>query len=224
MEQLSELFNTDQLLLTSAFSTLQIFLSLMITTVMALFVFFIYKRTYNGVLYSKDFNITLVMTALVVDSVMMGISGNIVLSLGLVGALSIVRFRTAVKDPKDTAFLFWAITIGVINGVAYYELSVIASIVIATVLVVLSATSNPVNSYLLVIRYGGAAAAQVSDALKQNFARAFLRSDSQDGEISERIVEVQLKNSDESTPLNTMRAIPGVVSCVLLSSEGEFAE
>jgi len=124
---ISQLLNIDQL---SSFSAVDILISLAITFTVSMFIFFVYKQTYSGVLYSKNFNITIVMTSLIVNMIMIGISGNIVLSLGMVGALSIVRFRTAVKDPKDTAFLFWAITVGIVNGVAFYELTLISSLFI----------------------------------------------------------------------------------------------
>ncbi len=109
---LSQLFDSNQLLLDSSLGSLQILISLSATFVMAMFVYWVYKKTYNGVLYSKNFNITLVMVAIAINAIVIGISGNLMLSLGMIGALSIIRFRTAVKDPRDTAFIFWAITIG----------------------------------------------------------------------------------------------------------------
>ena len=135
---LSQFFSLDKLMIESTQSVIQIFLSLCITFIIAMFIYWVYKKTYNGVLYSKNFNMTLVMTALIVNALMIGISGNLVLSLGLVGALSIVRFRTAVKDPKDTAFIFWAISVGVINGVGFFELSIMVTLFISLVLFVLS--------------------------------------------------------------------------------------
>ena len=101
-----------------------IIISLTITFLTALFIYLIYKKTYSGVLYSHDFNITLIIVSMVVAVIMIGISRNLALSLGLIGALSIVRFRNAVKDPKDVTFLFWAISVGIVNGVQFYKLSI----------------------------------------------------------------------------------------------------
>jgi len=221
---LSSLFDFDQILLESAFNPLQIFLSLLITFLMAIFIYFVYKKTYNGVLYSKNFNLTLIMTAITVDAIMIGISGNIILSLGMVGALSIVRFRTAVKDPKDTAFLFWAITVGVINGVAYYELSLIASLFIALVLVFLSRTNTYEPSYMLIIKYSEGAYEKVEPLLEKYFKSFFVRSDTRRGEMTEKVIEIKMAVNTQEDALKEIRSINGMESCVLLASNGEFSE
>lgn len=221
---LSQLFNFDKFVVGSAFGPLQILLSLSITFLMAMFVYYIYKKTYTGVLYSKNFNLTLVMTALTVNAIIIGISGNIILSLGMVGALSIVRFRTAVKDPKDTAFIFWALTIGVINGVGYYELSLISSLFIAAVMVILSRTASYETSYMLIIKYADDVYTKIEASLKKDFQQYFIRSDSRKGDLTEKVIEVKLKNNNAEPALQTLRSTKGVESCVLLASNGEFAE
>ena len=103
-------------------------LNLMVSFLLAGFIYLIYKKTYSGVMYNKNFSITLIMTALIVTGIMMTITGNLALSLGMVGALSIIRFRTAIKDPKDVTFLFWAVSIGIMNGVAFFQLSITLTI------------------------------------------------------------------------------------------------
>lgn len=221
---LSSLFDFDQILLESAFNPLQIFLSLSITFLMAIFIYFVYKKTYNGVLYSKNFNLTLIMTAITVDAIMMGISGNIILSLGMVGALSIVRFRTAVKDPKDTAFLFWAITVGVINGVAYYELSLIASLFIALVLVFLSRTNTYEPSYMLILKYSEGAYEKIEPLLEKYFKSFFVRSDTRRAETTEKVIEIKMAVNTQEDALKEIRNVAGMESCVLLASNGEFSE
>lgn len=222
----NSLFNADELLLTSAFSPLQILLSLLLTLLIGLFIYFVYRKTYSGVLYSKNFNLTLVMTALIVDAIMMGISGNIILSLGLVGALSIVRFRTAVKDPKDTAFLFWAITVGVINGVAYYELAVIASIFIAGVLFFSTRIADYERSYVMILSYKGDLFPKISSVVEKRFGKFTVRSDSRDGTVTEKVIEVKNHNDEADTDkaLAKIRKIQGVEKCVFLASNGDFAE
>lgn len=222
---LSQLFALDKLLVDSSFDFTQIFISLAITFLIAMFIYFVYKRTYNGVLYSKNFNITLVMTALIVDALMIGISGNLVLSLGLVGALSIVRFRTAVKDPKDTAFIFWAISIGVINGVGYYELSILVTIFLSIVIAVLSRSVAFEPSYMLIVQYRSEKIyAEIEKSLKDNFQKYFVRSDSQKTDMIERVIEVKMKKDHLEEALSSVRSIEGVLNCTLLSSNGEFSE
>lgn len=221
---LANLFDNDQLLLDSAFNPLQITLSLLITLLLVVFIFYIYKKTYTGVLYSKNFNLTLVITALVVNAIMIGISGNIVLSLGLVGALSIIRFRTAVKDPKDTAFIFWAITVGVINGVAYYELSIISSAFIAAVLLYLSKKSMSVNRYLLILKYKGDIFAKIDDVLQKFFKTYTIRNSTSSDQEIEKVIEVQIKNQNIDRLTKRIQNITGMRSCVLLSSNGDFSE
>src|SRR3989338_520851 len=110
-----------------------IIISLVFSFATGLFIFYVYKKTFSGVLYSKNFNIALIMSTMVASLVMMAIGGKLALSLGMVGALSIIRFRTPVKDSKDMTFLFWAITAGIVNGVRFYKMSIISSIMIGIV-------------------------------------------------------------------------------------------
>lgn len=222
---LSQLLNFDKILVNVSFNVVQILLSLTVTFLIAMFIYFVYKKTYNGVLYSKNFSLTLVMTAIIVNALMIGISGNLVLSLGLVGALSIVRFRTAIKDPKDTAFLFWAISIGVINGVGYYELSILASLFLSIVLTLLSRSMAFEPSYMLIMKYADGAYVEIEKVLKANFQRFFVRSDSQKDDLTERVIEVKLKKrAKHDYSLSKLRALKGVKVCTLLASNGEFSE
>lgn len=221
---LSQLFSLDKLMIDSTQSVMQIFLSLAITFAIAMFIYWVYKKTYNGVLYSKNFNMTLVMTSLIVNALMIGISGNLVLSLGLVGALSIVRFRTAVKDPKDTAFIFWAISVGVINGVGFFELSIMVSLFIAVVLFVLSRQMSFNPNYMLVIKYSGNAYSNIEPVLHSEFKNFFIRTDTQKKDFTEKVIEIQMKKDNHEQSLQKIRDIEGVQSCVLISSNGEFSE
>ncbi|HPH79046.1 MAG TPA: DUF4956 domain-containing protein [bacterium] len=221
---LSELLSNAQLLLNGTLSITQIVLSLLITLLMSLYIYYIYKKTYSGVLYSKNFNLTIVMTALIVNAIVIGISGNLVLSLGMVGALSIVRFRTAIKDPKDTAFLFWAITIGVINGVAYYELSLIATIFISLVLLLLSRHFTYEPSYVLILKHQPELYSEIEKTIRRYFTNFFIRSDSQSEQSTEKVIEIKINPAIREQVLNDIRQTQGVQSCVLLSSNGEFAE
>lgn len=224
---LSQLFDLGEILAGTTMSSLEILLSLSITFLMSMFVYFVYKKTYNGVLYSKNFNITLVMTAIAINSIIIGISGNIVLSLGMVGALSIIRFRTAIKDPRDTAFIFWAMTIGIVNGVGYYELSFITSAFLAGVLWILSRSMSFEPSYMLILKYSESSVYKdISKVLdkKDSVSNYFVRSDSMKSGGIEKVIEVKIKKGRQEVLLDTVRAVAGVESCTLLSSNGEFTE
>lgn len=225
MNGLEQLFNTDELTLGSSFSMQQIALSLTITFLISLFIHWVYKKTYSGVLYSKNFNITLVMVALIINAIVIGLSGNIVLSLGMVGALSIIRYRTAIKDPRDTAFLFWALTIGLVNGVAYYQLSILASLFVTLAVFYLTKTGNFDPSYVLILKYReGIYEEKIQPVLKSAFGSLAIRSDSSNGDIVEKVIEVRLKQAAQEEALRAIRNIKQVESCILLSSTGDFAE
>ncbi len=219
-----QLFSSDQLVLGSKFGPQEIVLSMVITFLIAMFIYYVYKFTYSGVLYSKSFNITLVMTALIVNVIMIGISGNIVLSLGMLGALSIVRFRTAVKDPRDTAFIFWAITIGIINGVAFYDLAVISTLFIALILIVLSKMSVLEPPYVVVMAHKGTDNTEIAKVLSKHCKQVKMRSDAVRGDEHEQIAEVKLRGDVSKGLLEDLRNLKGMAKCILLSSTGELAD
>lgn len=129
-------------------------LSLLLAFSVGLFVFYVYRRTFNGVLYSRNFNISLVLLTMVATLILKSISSNLAVSLGMVGALSIVRFRTAIKDPLDTAFMFWAVGIGITIGSGFYALAIVGSAIIGIFLYVMSNMQmKKLVSYLLVVRH-----------------------------------------------------------------------
>lgn len=138
---------------TDRITTINIILNISMSFFIGMFIFFIYKKTYQGVLYQKSFNISLVLACAVTSMIIMTISGNLILSLGMVGALSIVRFRTPVKDSMDLIFLFWAISVGIANGVGYFNIAMVGSIMIAIFMLLLTRTGNNISdTFLLVIQ------------------------------------------------------------------------
>ncbi len=118
----------------------RVLLALLVTFVISLFIFLVYKKTFSGVVYTREFNVSIVLTGLVVTLVTLPISSNIALSLGMVGALSIIRFRTAIKDPKDIVFTFWAIAVGIISGAGLYMIAVVGSPIIGLFIFILNRT------------------------------------------------------------------------------------
>lgn len=145
---------------TDRITTINIIVNISMSFLIGMFIFFIYKKTYQGVLYQKSFNISLVLASAVTSMIIMTISGNLILSLGMVGALSIVRFRTPVKDSMDLIFLFWAISVGIANGVGYFNIAMVGSIMIAIFMLLLTRTGNNISdTFLLVI--------QITDATEE---------------------------------------------------------
>lgn len=227
MNDLNQIIESTQTFAGSSMGALQILLSLSVTFLMSMFIFFVYKRTYNGVLYSQNFNITLVMTAIAINSIVIGISGNLMLSLGMVGALSIIRFRTAIKDPRDTAFIFWSIMVGIANGVSYYELSFIASAFIAVVLWCLSRNVSFDPAYMLIVKHKDSAAWQEIQSIlddRQWVSSHIIRSDTHKAGLIEKVTEIKLKPGKQDELLGRIRNCAGVESSILLSSNGAFSE
>ncbi len=151
----------------------RVVLALLLTFIINLLIFYIYRRTFKGVVYTREFNVGLVLTGLVVALVVMPISSNIALSLGMVGALSIVRFRTAIKDPKDIVFTFWSIAVGIICGAGLYMIAIVGVPVMALLLLVLERTSfRGPEPFLLVVHYSSEAEAAVQAALPKHKIRS----------------------------------------------------
>ena len=147
---ISQIFSTQTI---TPASWLTIVFSLVVAFAVGLFIAFIYRRNFRGVMYSNNFALTLIMMTLITTPVVMCIKESIQLSMGMVGALSIVRFRTAVKDPLDTAYMFWALTMGILLGAGQFFLTALCVIGIALLLtVVVYVQSGKMNSYLLVVR------------------------------------------------------------------------
>jgi len=201
-----------------------IIVALLVTLVMSLSIFYVYKKTYSGVLYSKNFNVTLVVVSLVVCVIMMGISRNLALSLGLIGALSIVRFRNAIKDSKDVAFLFWSISIGIINGVQFYKLSITATIFIGIVIVMLCKKIVLNNPYLLILKGRDLDEGKVFLTLKKYCSRSQIRNRVLSDTENELTVEVKLKDKDHKAMLEAVKKVKGVESINMVSYEGDLFE
>ncbi len=210
--------------LTPNFTIGDIIITLAITFVISLFIYYIYKRTYSGVLYSKNYNLTLVVVAMVVSALIMAISGSLALSLGMVGALSIIRFRTPIKDPKDIAFLFWAISVGIINGVGLFKLSIVASILVGLVLVFFSKRWVFRKQHLLVLKFEKLDNAVLKKNLLKYCSKYEIRHTLMADKGSEMTVEVKLKDNIESAFLSELKKLKGVKNVMLFSQEGPLIE
>ncbi len=200
-------------------SWLTIVFSLVLAFAVGLFIAFVYRKNYRGVMYSNNFVLTLVMMTLITCPVVMCIKESIQLSMGMVGALSIVRFRTAVKEPLDTAYMFWALTMGILLGAGQFFLTAVTVVGIAILLTVLvQIQSGKLNSYLLVVRMADGsekAVAQAVNGLK--FSR--LKSKTVSAAGVEATYEIRVEKHDAF--LNKVNAIPGVQDAALVAYTGE---
>ena len=206
----------------SSFSLLDTALSLGAAFVIGLFIFYVYQKTYSGVLYSRSFNVSLVAILLVTTLVISGVTSNVVLSLGMVGALSIVRFRTAVKDPMDLVFLFWAIAEGILCGASL--LALLGCPILGIFLLVFANHQQKDNPYLIIVRLmEGAAEEKVAGYIKGEVKKMQLKSKTVTGGAgSEVIYEIRPKDND-SAFVNVLSNMRGVESAVMVSYDGNYA-
>ena len=196
-----------------------ILLSMVLALLAGVFIAWIYRRNYRGVMYSNNFALTLIMMTLITCPVVMCIRESIQLSMGMVGALSIVRFRTAVKDPLDTAYMFWALTMGILLGAGQFFLTACAVVGIGLMLtLIVHIQSKGVNSYLLVIRMGEEAE-RAANQLVNGVKMQQLKSKTVSNAGIEATYEVRVDKPDAL--LNKLRNIPGVHDATLVSYQGE---
>ena len=213
--------NTD--LFATDFSVTEIAITLLFSFALGLFIFFIYRVSYKGVMYSKTFNLTLIAMTMITSSIIMAITSNIILSLGMVGALSIVRFRTAIKDPIDVAYLFWAVGMGIISGAGLWGLALISSVVIGIILFVFSKISDVKTPYLLVISYQTEETNDLVFQMIESEAKTYrLKSKVFNGENYELTVEIRERKKTASL-VNKIGGINNVSSVGLLGYDGDFA-
>ena len=188
-------------------------------TLCGFIVYLVYRFFYRGVVYSDNFNILLVLTTVVTAFIIMTISANVVLSLGMVGALSIVRFRAAVKDPLDIGFLFWGISAGITAGAQLYWVAIIGTVCIAVIYILFTIFKKEKKSYLLIVRYTAANEINVNGLLGN--MKYKLKSKTQTGDHVELTIEVKIKHNDVSY-VSRFNEIEGVESVTMLEYSGEY--
>jgi len=196
-----------------------ILVGLFITLILSSIVFLIYKKTFSGVIYSHNFNVSLVLMALITSMIIMTISSNLVLSLGMVGALSIVRFRTAIKDPMDIVFMFWAIALGITTGAKLYMVAGIATIFIGIMAILFLRFKNTNNIFMLIIHYEEDAQDKLFRKLSDfNYT---LKSKTVSSKITELTLELKLIGSNTAF-IEEISEIEGVQNVSLVSYNGNF--
>ncbi len=206
------------------FSSLDIIINLGVSFMLGLFIFYIYKKTFQGVLYQRSFNVSLVAITMVITLVIMTISGNLILSLGMVGALSIVRFRTPIKDPVDLVFIFWAIAVGIANGVSYFNLSIIGSLVITLVILFMTRKEESEHPYLLVMQIqNDANEREIIEEVKKSVEQFMFKSKTINPAYSEYTAEVRLKD-ENSDFINKLYDEKLINKATLVSYSGDLAQ
>lgn len=180
-----------------------------------------YKITYSGVSYSKKFNISLIMLSLITAMVMNILGSSLALSLGMVGALSIIRFRTAVKDPRDTTYIFWAISIGLGSGSSNYYIVVIGTLFVTVVSILASFTLKNDNTYLVIVRGSNASTAKVRAALFAAYRACKLRAETITDDYTEIVYQVKLKKDDQVIDYENIKNIEGVKFINMVARDGE---
>ncbi len=218
----NDIFKSSFLDNVSSISILDMLLTIVLSFGIGLFIFLIYRKTYRGVMYSAGFGTTLIALTMITSIVILAVSSNVVLSLGMVGALSIVRFRTAIKDPLDIAFLFWAIGAGIILAAGMIPLASIGSVCIGMILLVFVNQKTHTHPYMVVINcVNHDAEVQAKECLARNVTRTTVKSKSAVKGAIEMNIEVRLKE-DDTDFINSISEIPGVNSAVIVSYNGDY--
>ena len=216
-----DVFKSSFLENVTAVSLLDMAIALALAFAVGVFIFFVYKKTYKGVMYSSTFGVTLIALTMIATLVILAVTSNVVLSLGMVGALSIVRFRSAIKDPLDIAFLFWAIGAGIVLAAGLIPLGVIGSLLIGAVLLLFVNHKSNDQPYMAVIGLSAQAEDTVLETLAKGTKKQVVKTKSISPEGMELTVEVRLQENSTAF-MNSLAAIPGVSRATLVSYNGDY--
>ncbi|MBR4360811.1 MAG: DUF4956 domain-containing protein [Clostridia bacterium] len=218
----NDIFKSSFLENVTAVSLTDMAISLALSFCLGLFIFFVYKKTYAGVMFSQAFGGALIAMTMITTMVILAVTSNVVLSLGMVGALSIVRFRTAIKEPMDIAFLFWAIAGGIVLAAGMIPLAIVGSVIIGLIMIVFCNRKSTQKPFIAVIACdSGETEEKVGKYLKENTEKTSIKSKSAQKGIIELTYEVTLKN-DDTDFITKLSAMDGVSSAVLVSYNGDY--
>ena len=218
----NDIFKSNFLENVSSVSIFDTVLALFLAFGIGLFIFFIYKKTFSGVMYSSGFGVTLIALTMITTLVILAVTSNVVLSLGMVGALSIVRVRTPIKEPLDIAFLFWSIAVGIVLAAGMIPLAVIGSAVIGVVLFIFVNRKTHVNPYIVIVNCDTHQSGQEAELfLRSNTDRCVVKSKSAQNGAVELNMEIRLKE-DNTDFIDILSGLPGVRSAVLVSYNGDY--
>ena len=218
----NDIFKSSFLENVSAISILDMGLALLLAFGLGLLIFFVYKKTYAGVMYSSSFGVTLVALTMITTLVILAVTSNVVLSLGMVGALSIVRFRTAIKEPLDIAFLFWAIAAGIVLAAGMIPLAVFGSVFIGIIILIFANRKDMTNPFIVVLSCEGhESETKALDYLMKHTKRCTVKSKTARKGSVELNLEVRLRDTNTDF-INELTELDGVQSAVLVSYNGDY--
>ncbi len=218
----TDIFKSSFLENVMSVSILDMVIALVLSFLLGLFIYYVYKKTYAGVMFSSSFGVTLIALTMISTLVILAVTSNVVLSLGMVGALSIVRFRTAIKEPLDIAFLFWSIGAGIVLAAGMIPLAVIGSVVIGLVLILFANRSPEFTPYIVVLQCADKQSEKNAVKLvKDAVNKAVIKSKTVRKGLIELTIEVRVKQDDTSF-LNQLVEADGVNSAVLVSYNGDY--
>lgn len=218
----TDVFKSSFLENVAAVTVFDMVLALLLAFALGLFIYFVYKKTYAGVMYSSSFGMTLVALTMITTLVILAVTSNVVLSLGMVGALSIVRFRTAIKEPMDIAFLFWSIAAGIVLAAGLIPLAVFGSVVIGIVILLFANRKDMTHPYIVVLNVDGHDNEKKAiDYLKGKTKRCVTKSKTARKGSIELNMEIRLAD-DNTDFINELSEMDGVESAVLVSYNGDY--
>ena len=218
----NDIFKSSFLENAASVSLVDMAVALILSFCIGMFIFLVYKKTFSGVMYSSSFGVTLVALTMITALVILAVTSNVVLSLGMVGALSIVRFRTAIKEPLDIAFLFWSIAAGIVLAAGMIPLAVIGSLFIGIVLLIFVNKKSHCNPYIVVLQCDGHASETAArEFLAKNVKRCVVKSKTVQKGLVELNLEIRLQK-DDTDFINELADMEGVHSAVLVSYNGDY--
>ncbi len=217
----NDIFKTNFLEKVNSFSIIDSVVVLSLAFIIGLFIFVIYRKTYSGVMYNLGFGVSLIGLSMITAFVILAVTSNVVLSLGMVGALSIVRFRTAIKEPMDIVFLFWSLASGIVLGAGLIPLAVIGTVIIGIIITIFANVKYKDTPYILVVNLEAGSVDKIEDVVKRNTKKYLLKSKVSNEVCSELIYEVRVKNKDCSV-VDRLLMEKGVSQATLVSYNGEY--
>ena len=222
MNSFKDIFKSSFLENMSSISILDMVLALVLAFGIGLFIYLVYKKTYNGVMYSSCFGVTLIALTMITTIVILAVTSNVVLSLGMVGALSIVRFRTAIKEPLDIAFLFWSVSAGIVLAAGLIPLAVLGSVLIGVILIIFVNKKSHVNPYIVVLSCTDHESEKNAKAfLEKQVDKCVIKSKTAQKGFIELQFEIRMKD-DNTDFINVLSEQKGVNSAVLVSYNGDY--
>lgn len=217
-----DIFKNSFLENTVSFSVVDTLISLVLAFGIGMFIYFIYKKTYQGVIFSRSFGVSLVALTMISTFIILAVTSNVVLSLGMVGALSIVRFRTAIKDPLDIVYLFWSVGVGIVLGACMYPLAIIGSLIVGVILLVFVKAKAPDCDYIVVVECrNDEAEKKAQSIIKESVKRSNIKSKTVSAGYIEVTYEVKL-SGDTTEFVNKLSAADGIDKAVLVSYNGDY--